>query len=159
MPEYLSPGIYAEKYDHSPHKYSPAETATAGFVGLTEKGPAGGSPTLITSYAEYTKIFGGYLNKSVYEKYRFLPGAVEHFFQNGGTRCYISRVLPTKTIEDILSSGKIDRTAEQIIAASFIGENHGSGKSTGIQSFLENKEVRIIGKCLKTWRSELGPQS
>lgn len=106
MEEHLSPGIYAEGYDHTLHQYSPAETSTAGFIGLTEKEPAGGSPTLITSYAQYRHIFGGYLNESVYGKYRCLPSAVEYFFQNGGTRCYISRVLPAKTMEETLFSGK-----------------------------------------------------
>lgn len=95
MAEYLSPGVYVEEYDNSPRGVEGVGTSTAGFVGLAEKGPVVGAPTLITNFAEYMRIFGGYLSEFSYGEYRYLPGAVEQFFQNGGTRCYVARVLPT----------------------------------------------------------------
>lgn len=94
MAEYLSPGVYVEEYDNSPRGVEGVGTSTAGFVGLAEKGPAMGAPILITNFAEYMRVFGGYLSEFSYGEYRYLPGAVEQFFQNGGTRCYVARVLP-----------------------------------------------------------------
>ncbi|MDR1952981.1 MAG: phage tail sheath subtilisin-like domain-containing protein [Clostridiales Family XIII bacterium] len=94
MAEYLSPGIYVEEYDSSPRSIEGVGTSTAGFVGIAEKGPTIGEPQLITSFAEYQRQYGGYLSVHTHGEYRFLPYSVEQFFANGGTRCYVSRVIP-----------------------------------------------------------------
>lgn len=94
MAEYLSPGVYVEEMDHTPHPMEGVGTSTAGFVGLAEKGMAEGAPVLVTSFADYQKKFGGYLSEFTHEEYRYLPASVEQFFANGGTRCYVSRVIP-----------------------------------------------------------------
>lgn len=94
MREYLSPGVYVEEYDNSPRTVEGAGTSTAGFVGLTERGPVTGEPVLITGFSEFTKIFGGFLGAFTHAEYRYLPSCVEQFFANGGTRCYVSRVIP-----------------------------------------------------------------
>ena len=52
MREYLSPGVYVEEYDNSPRALEGAGTSTAGFVGLTERGPVTGEPVLITGFSE-----------------------------------------------------------------------------------------------------------
>ncbi|MDR2163250.1 MAG: phage tail sheath subtilisin-like domain-containing protein [Clostridiales Family XIII bacterium] len=95
MAEYLSPGIYVEEYDSSPRSIEGVGTSTAGFVGIAEKGPTTGVPQLVTSFADYLRQYGGYLSAHTHGDYRFLPYTVEQFFMNGGTRCYISRVIPT----------------------------------------------------------------
>ena len=69
-------------------------TSTAGFIGLAERGPAEGVPQLVTKFADFKRKFGGYLSENEFGEYRFLSYAVEHFFVNGGARCYISRVAP-----------------------------------------------------------------
>ncbi len=61
-------------------------TSTAAFLGETEKGPT--SPTLVTSWGEFQKLFGGYLDMD-----RFLPYSVEGFFLNGGKRCFIRKIV------------------------------------------------------------------
>jgi phage tail sheath protein FI len=94
MAEYLSPGIYVEEYDSSPRSIEGVGTSTAGFVGIAEKGPTTGEPQLITSFAEYLRQYGDYLSVHTHGEYRFLPYSVEQFFTNGGTRCYVSRVIP-----------------------------------------------------------------
>ena len=95
MPEYLSPGVYLEEFEIGAKPIEGASTSTAGFLGMTERGPLN-QPTLVTSFAEYQRIFGGYLNKDDYGDKRFLPYAVEGFFSNGGQRVYVSRVADTK---------------------------------------------------------------
>ena len=69
-------------------------TSTAGFVGIAAKGPVGGIPQLVTNIADFRRKYGGYLSENEFGDYRFLSYAVEHFFVNGGTRAYISRVAP-----------------------------------------------------------------
>lgn len=70
-------------------------TSTAGFIGLAERGPVEGVPQLVTNFADFKRKYGGYLSENEYGEYRFLAYAVEHFFVNGGSRCYISRVAPS----------------------------------------------------------------
>ena len=87
-------------------------TSTAGFVGLAEKGPVGGIPQLVTNFADFKRKYGGFLSENEFGEYRFLAYAVEHFFINGGTRAFISRVAPssakcaTSTVGDLAFSAK-----------------------------------------------------
>lgn len=94
MAEYLSPGVYVEEYDNSPRVIEGAGTSTAGFVGMAEKGPASGAPSLVTSFSSFQKQFGGYLNEYTHGEYRYLAPSVDQFFANGGTRCFVARVIP-----------------------------------------------------------------
>lgn len=94
MAEYFSPGVYVEEYENSPRGIEGVGTSTAGFVGLAEKGPVEGSPVLVTNMASFTKQFGNPLSEFAFGEYRFLASSVEQFFANGGTRCYVSRVVP-----------------------------------------------------------------
>ncbi|MFN2109240.1 MAG: hypothetical protein ACK2UI_06220, partial [Anaerolineae bacterium] len=93
MPEYLSPGVYVEEVPSGNKPIEGVSTSTAGFVGVTERGPVN-EPTLVTSYADFTRKFGGYLDHRIFTGNRdVLPYAVEGFFTNGGTRAYITRVV------------------------------------------------------------------
>jgi phage tail sheath protein FI len=93
MPEYLSPGVYVEEVPSGNKPIEGVSTSTAGFVGVTERGPVN-EPTLVTSYADFTRKFGGYLDHRIFTADRdVLPYAVEGFFTNGGTRAYITRVV------------------------------------------------------------------
>lgn len=69
-------------------------TSTAGFVGLAERGPVEGVPQLVTNFADFKRTYGGYLSENEFGEYRFLAYAVEHFFINGGSRCFVARVAP-----------------------------------------------------------------
>jgi len=95
MPEYLAPGVYIEEREIGAKPIEGVSTTTTGFLGMTERGPLD-KPTLVTSFAEYQRIFGGYLKEKDYGKKRELPFAVEGFFVNGGQRLYVSRVATDK---------------------------------------------------------------
>jgi phage tail sheath protein FI len=84
MPEYLYPGVYIEEGDTGNKPIEGVSTSTVGFLGITERGPL--QPMLVTSFSDYTKIFGTYVTGS------YLAYAVEGFFQNGGERCFVMRV-------------------------------------------------------------------
>ncbi len=94
MAEYFSPGVYVEEYDNSSRSIEGVGTSTAGFVGLAEKGPTEGAPLLVTNFKSFTRQFGGFLSEFTHGEYRYLANSVEQFFINGGTRCYVSRVVP-----------------------------------------------------------------
>ncbi len=105
MAEYLSPGVYVEEYDSTPRAIEGVGTSTAGFVGMAAKGPTIGAPTLISNFAEFQRRFGGYLSEYTHGDYRFLAHSVEQFFANGGTRCYIVRVIPEDASLALAESG------------------------------------------------------
>ena len=94
MAEYFSPGVYVEEYDNSPRSIEGVGTSTAGFVGLAEKGPTEGAPLLVTNFKSFIRQFGGFLSEFTHGEYRYLANSVEQFFVNGGTRCFVSRVVP-----------------------------------------------------------------
>jgi phage tail sheath protein FI len=96
MPEYLHPGVYVQEVPAAVRPIEGASTSTAGFVGVADKGPVPGFPMpigalpvppLLTSFAEYTRLFGGFRRDS------FLTYAVQNFFDNGGKRAFIARVV------------------------------------------------------------------
>lgn len=94
MAEYLSPGVYVEEFDSGSKPMEGVSTSTAGFIGLAQRGPTMGIPQLVTNFADFTRKYGGYLSENEFGEYRFLSYAVEHFFVNGGARCFVMRVAP-----------------------------------------------------------------
>jgi phage tail sheath protein FI len=92
MPDYLHPGVYIEEQP-AQQTIEGVSTSTAGMVGATEMGPVEGLPKLVTSFAEFQRIYGGFLPEQSWGNTRFLAYAVQGFFQNGGQRVYIKRVV------------------------------------------------------------------
>ncbi len=91
MPEYLAPGVYVEEIASGPVPIQGVSTSTAGFVGLTERGPT--QPRMITGWGDYVSWFGGLIDPGQ----SFLPWAVKGFFDNGGQRLFVARVVRTDT--------------------------------------------------------------
>lgn len=108
MAEYLSPGVYVEEFESGGKPMEAVGTSTAGFVGLAARGPVEGVPQLVTNFADFKRKYGGYLSENEFGEYRFLAYAVEHFFVNGGSRCFVMRVAPSdaKCAEGSAPAGK-----------------------------------------------------
>ena len=85
MPEYLAPGVYVEEVPSGPVPIEGVSTSTAGFAGLTERGPL--HPRLVTSWGDYQSWFGGLTDPAL----SFMPWAVKGFFDNGGQRLFVAR--------------------------------------------------------------------
>jgi hypothetical protein len=85
MAEYLHPGVYIEEIERGPKPIEGVPTSTAAFLGETERGTT--QPTLVTSYKEYKRSFGGVIGDD-----KFMPYAVSGFFENGGKRLYVCRI-------------------------------------------------------------------
>lgn len=93
MPEYLAPAVYVEEVPSGNKSIEGASTSTAGVVGVTQRGSVN-TPTLVTSYGEFNRVFGGYLDHRLFiGGLDSLPYAVEGFFANGGKRLYVSRII------------------------------------------------------------------
>jgi phage tail sheath protein FI len=112
MPEYLSPGVYFESISGL-RAIEGVSTSTAGFVGPAERGPVAGfplpfnpsgflaltadpAPLLVTSFNEFTRVFGNALpvpKATDTDDTGYLAYAVKSFFNNGGKRAYVARVV------------------------------------------------------------------
>jgi phage tail sheath protein FI len=118
MPEYLSPGVYIEEIDAGPKPIEGVSTSTAGAVGVTAFGPTTGKPELVTSFAEYQRKFGGFLeepdaaifnqwalNQAEGGRWWLFPLSVRGFFDNGGQRLYVKRVFASTAVASFLDLG------------------------------------------------------
>jgi uncharacterized protein len=112
MPEYLAPGVYIEEVP-APQSIQGVSTSTAGFVGVTQKGPTTGLPQLVTSFKDFVTKFGGYLPEDPWGDRRYLAYAVEACFNNGAQRAYIKRVVSSdaKVSLLMLKDGFVTRLA------------------------------------------------
>jgi len=95
MPEYLAPGVYVEEVSFRSKSIEGVSTSTAGFVGAARSGPFNGMPELVTSFAEFERVFGS-LDQLTFKdedaSHNYLAHGVRAFFDNGGQRVYISRI-------------------------------------------------------------------
>ncbi len=112
MAEYLSPGVYVEEFESGMRPMEGVSTSTAGFIGMAEKGKTVGTPEFVTSFADFNRKFGGYLPESTYGEYRYLAYAVEQFFANGGSRCYVMRTVASDAAVASVSANGITIAAK-----------------------------------------------
>ncbi|MEV7043511.1 phage tail sheath C-terminal domain-containing protein [Amycolatopsis sp. NPDC051061] len=131
MPEYLSPGVYVEEVDAGPRPIAGVSTSTAGMVGVTQRGPATGKPKLVTNFLEYQTTFGGFLPEPdplIRDKWAddpaeggrwwLFPLAVKGFFDNGGQRLYVKRVVSgdAQAATGTLRQGRVSLIAQDAAA-------------------------------------------
>jgi len=87
MAELLSPGVFIEEIPSQVQVIQGVSTSNLGIVGFTTKGPTD-EATLVTSFEQFSRIFGDLSNDSV------LPLGMAAYFANGGQRAYVVRVVP-----------------------------------------------------------------
>ncbi|HEX5165875.1 MAG TPA: phage tail sheath subtilisin-like domain-containing protein, partial [Thermomicrobiales bacterium] len=100
MPEYLAPGVYVEEVSYRAKSIEGASTSIASCLGPTRYGPVGGEPELLTSFADFERIFGGIDNVGFeaagggidFDQINYMAHSVRAFFDNGGTKLYVTRV-------------------------------------------------------------------
>ena len=137
MPEYLAPGVYVEEISTGPKPIEGVGTSTAGFLGRTERGPE--NPRLMTSWLEFQRWYGSYLSDS------YMAYAVKGFFDNGGQRCVIGRIVgagATATSDDlgsliVMAVGRGewgDRIRIRVDAATLADVDAGSAIKRGARS-------------------------
>ena len=105
MPEYLAPGVYVEETSFRAKSIEGVSTTTTGFVGPARFGPTDIEPELLTSLLEFERTYGDrlqldYDNNGKNLTHNYLWHAVRAFFEEGGSRLYVSRVFQKKDDND-----------------------------------------------------------
>src|SRR5437762_9926415 len=95
MPEYLAPGVYVEEVSFRAKSIEGLGTTTTGFVGPTRYGPTDLPLDVVTSIGEFERTYGDRqqldFNGAILHNYMW--HAARAFFEEGGTRLYISRIF------------------------------------------------------------------
>jgi len=109
MPEYLAPGVYVEETSFRAKSIEGVGTSTTAFVGPTRKGPVSGGedaperPELLTSFGDFERIYGGLADLTLGGEAvpNYLAHAALGYFNEGGSRLYVSRVVvPSEAADD-----------------------------------------------------------
>src|ERR1700735_1933112 len=80
------PGVYVQELPSSVHTITGVSTSIAVFIGRATQGPVD-SPQLCLSYSDFDRTFSSDTTLSD------MPRAVSLFFLNGGTTCYVTRIV------------------------------------------------------------------
>jgi uncharacterized protein len=121
MPQYLSPGVYVEEVPSSSAPIAGVGTSTAGFIGQVASAVimpaqpgkfvpdaqgkpipvpysvvAADQPQLITSWVQFKNSFG-----DIQVGNHTLAHAVYGFFNNGGTRCWVTRIADSNNADQV----------------------------------------------------------
>lgn len=115
MPEYLSPGVYVEEFEIGARPIEGVSTSTAGFLGEAERGPT--TPTFVTGWLDYQRRFGSYFGAN-----KYLPHAVQGFFDNGGQRCFIGRIVKSGNAPATAAALTLKAEGSNALIAEAVGE-------------------------------------
>ena len=97
MPEYLAPGVYVEETSFRAKSIEGVGTSTSAFVGPARRGPIGERSELLTSLADFERVYGSAENLAFADgagqnpSVNYLAHAVRSYFENGGSRLYAVR--------------------------------------------------------------------
>lgn len=86
MAQVTYPGVYVEEVSSGVRPITAASTSVAAFIGIAERGPVHDA-LKVFNLSEYQRRYGGFIRHS------YLSHAVYQFFNNGGTQCYVIRVV------------------------------------------------------------------
>ena len=95
MPEYLSPGVYIEEVSYRAKSIEGLPTTTTGFIGPTRYGPVDIPLDVITSIGEFERTYGDREQMQFQGSsptHNYMWHAARAFFEEGGSRLYVSRV-------------------------------------------------------------------
>jgi phage tail sheath protein FI len=97
MPEYLAPGVFVEETSFRSKSIEGVGTSVVALVGPTRTGPLRGVPEVLTSYAEYERIFGDAADLEIgaggSAVLNYSAHAARAFFDNGGKQLFVARVV------------------------------------------------------------------
>ena len=145
---YLSPGVYVEEVDRGSKPIEAVGTNTVGFLGTSTKGPVN-KPIFIGNWSQFVNTFGDFRDS------QHLAHAVYGFFNNGGTRCFITNVGAHPAGLDRTGEGedkkakaaegaKDPKDVARIMNGMFIGEDKGPGARTGLKTFDDIDEIQLV---------------
>lgn len=95
MPEYLAPGVFVEETSFRSKSIEGVGTSVAGLVGPTRTGPVRGVPEVVTSFGEFSRVYGDVMPLQFSEGQRpnYAAMAAKAFFDNGGKQLFVARTI------------------------------------------------------------------
>jgi hypothetical protein len=95
VPSYKHPASISRSPAFANGRLKGVYTGTCAFVGPTRKGPVGASAEPLTSFPDFERLYGGVedlaFDASALHNRNYVAHAARTFFENGGTRLYVSR--------------------------------------------------------------------
>ena len=163
MPTYNAPGVYVEERSTGARPIAGVSTSTAAFVGVAERGPMG-KAILITGFAEFARKFGGPIRIIPNNTEHYLYYAVRHFFEHGGTRCYVVRTAHYTNISTTTSDAAAAESffnAIQVDGTAVTGALRVAASSPGMWGANVWVEVKPSSKFQVTLAADIasGPAS
>jgi uncharacterized protein len=148
MPEYLAPAVFVEETSFRSKSIEGVGTSTAAFVGLTSRGPVtalkGNAPPLLTSFSDFERIYGGFedLVFTDGKKTNYLAHAVRSFFDNGGGRLYVARVVDERAkASSVVANKEVNEAAKKV---TFVARAQGGAEIPGTDKFNFRVNVSLI---------------
>jgi len=156
---YLSPGVYVEEVDRGAKPIEAVGTNTVGFLGTCSKGPVN-KAIFIANWTQFVNTYGDFRDS------QYLAHAVYGFFNNGGTRCFVTNVGEhpagaDRQHEEAAPAGgkkeegkkegapapaakKDPKEVSKILNGMFIGEDKGPNARTGLKTFEDVDEIQLV---------------
>ena len=153
MPEYLAPGVYVEETSFRSKSIEGVSTTTTGFVGPTRHGPSAMVPDIITSLADFERVYGdgkqlAFTGESA-RRDNYVWHAARAFFDNGGRRLYVVRVVDATATQ----AGNPPFAAEVALVGTGVAKLDGTLANAPIlpgSVRLTNRETVVAGETLGT---------
>jgi phage tail sheath protein FI len=153
---YKTPAVYVEEISTLPASIAEVASAVPAFIGYTEKADDNGSdltnqPTAITSLLEFTEKYGGayrpqrvdvqvdaaagfaVTSVNLYDHFH-LYNAIQHYFDNGGGRCYVVSVAPFIARDGSINPVRLGGSAQP----------DQPGLLVGLQALMDIDEVTLL---------------
>lgn len=149
MAEYLRPDVYVEEVPSGEKPIQAVSTSTGAFIGVTPRGVES-TPILITSWTDYTNKFALGLQSPFLSGNHYLSNAIYGFFQNGGSRCYVVRVVSSNATSSKveLTTGGLEVVAKDSGAWSnntlSVEVTSGIGNTYNLKVFMRNELVETL---------------
>lgn len=151
MPEYLAPGVFVEEVDFRANSIEGVSTSTTAFAGLARRGPiakpdpsgkAAPTPELLTSFLDFQRIYGGLddltFTGTAGRRTNYLAHAVRAYFDNGGARLYVARVV----------GANLSTAATSVLGSTtvtFVSRSPGSGGNGNVSITLQYEPATFAG--------------
>jgi phage tail sheath protein FI len=132
-----TPGVNVEEIPESSRPILGVETAVAGFIGVTERGPL--EPQLITNFLQFKDVYGDFYADS------YLAYSAKGFFENEGKKLYIARVTSAdaQTAKRELTDGTRVLALVEAISPGLWGNRISIKVSTGLNSTDDDPTFKL----------------
>jgi hypothetical protein len=106
---------------------------------MCNKGPVN-KPVFITNWSQFVNTFGDFKDS------QYLAHAIYGFFNNGGTRCFVTNcgAAPAGAAPAKDAKGAPVKETDKVVNAMFIGEDKGPNNRTGLKTFEDIDEISLV---------------